>query len=90
MHFSHGPLSKKTNYNQNQNKLIHILTSHSWGIIYCACFYLVIPALLHQMEKFQLSVGLNNGWLCSTVAEIPVNPHTKKAKCCKEFPLQTD
>lgn len=29
--------------------------------------YIVIPALLHQMEKFQLSVGLNNGWLYNTV-----------------------
>lgn len=30
------------------------------------------------MEKFQLSVGLNNGWLCNTVAEIPVDPVQKK------------
>lgn len=53
--------------------------------------YIVIPALLHQMEKFQLSVGLNNGWLCNTVAEIPVDPAEEKiAKCCKECPLQTD
>lgn len=33
------------------------------------------------MEKFQLSVGLNNGWLCNTVAEIPVDPvQEKKSK----------
>lgn len=32
------------------------------------------------MEKFQLSVGLNNGWLCNTVAEIPVDPVQKKSK----------
>lgn len=37
----------------------------------------VIPALLRQMEKFQLSVGLNNGWLCNAVAEIPVDPAEK-------------
>lgn len=32
------------------------------------------------MEKFQLPVGLNNGWLCNTVAEIPVHPAQKKSK----------
>lgn len=42
--------------------------------------YIVIPALLHQMEKFQLSVGLNNAWLCNTVAEIPVDPAEEKKK----------
>lgn len=40
--------------------------------------YIVIPALLHQMEKFQPSVGLNNGWLCNTVAQIPVDPAEEK------------
>lgn len=30
------------------------------------------------MEKFQLSVGLNNGRLCNAVAEIPLDPVQKK------------
>ena len=41
-----------------------------------------MPAALHQMEKLQMScsVGLNNAWLCNTVAELSVDGCNKKEK----------
>lgn len=47
--------------------------------------YIVIPALLHQMEKFQLSVGLNNGWLCNTVRSQWIQYRKKQQNAARHF-----